>query len=446
MSELRKYQAEALALLTDAGRAIYADDMGTGKTPTSCRWLADTGAERSLVVSPRGQILKQWERELTIWHPDCVTLDGRGTKQKRNDKREAFAGGALLLGSYEGMRTDVAGLIDARLDTVIFDESHHLKNRQTSMFRQAAKLARRAERVLLVTGTPILNDAEELWSALHLIDAKGYPSFWAWARRHFDVEQTTFHGTLPQPVTLVRDLLPGHDEILRSQLDGLLVQRPLSLLLPNLPPVETEIIDVELSGRERTAYDTMKSKFWSQLGGDLIYASNEVAKITRLRQITSDWSAFEPDEIGSKVRACAEWLEHSEKALILVSFKQTAYALQALLGKDRALTYTGDDTDREREVAIDKFQQDDGPQVIIGTHGVVGEGVDGLQIANRIGFIDRDWTPARNDQAIARLRRSGQRSKVLVTHFVARNTVDQDVTAALERKQSVIDSLLNVAP
>jgi SNF2 family DNA or RNA helicase len=82
-------------------------------------------------------------------------------------------------------------------------------------------------------------------------------------------------------------------------------------------------------------------------------------------------------------------------------------------------------------------------RVLVGTLATLGEGVDGLQVARHMIRLDRDWTPARNDQAVARLRRSGQKRAVVVHDIVAHDTIDAVVERALRVKQNVIESVLD---
>ena len=82
-------------------------------------------------------------------------------------------------------------------------------------------------------------------------------------------------------------------------------------------------------------------------------------------------------------------------------------------------------------------------RVLSGTISTLGEGVDGMQVAHYMVRLDRDWTPARNEQAIARIRRSGQlHDAVVVYDLIARNSLDEVIEAALASKTSVIDALL----
>lgn len=443
MRELRPYQIEAVNFIEAASRVVYADAPGTGKTGTTLAALRDLGSERTLIVAPL-DVLRHWQAEANeVGYPDVLL--GHGNAKKRNEARLCCASWgepvALAL-NYEAVRSDWEHLLKLGFDTIVCDEAHRLKNRSSVTFKQVAKIARRVDSVVLVTGTPILNRADELWSLLHLIDPKTYPSYWRWANEHFILEQTTFGGTVIRPVTLVHGLKPGHEDALREQLRDVLIQRPLDVLLPDMPPVTEVSVEVELTPAERKAYDEMRRRFWTKLDDEVIWAPNEVAKITRLRQLASDWSAFCPDGGGSKVRATAELCRdlEPEQVLVLTGFQETAYQVAEALGPECSVV-TGAMSRDARDKSLSAFKAGEA-RVLVGTLGVLREGVDGLQVARNIVLLDRDWTPARNEQAVARVRRSGQSLPVNVYSIVALDTIDATVDRALRDKRAVIDSIL----
>lgn len=449
--ELREYQQVALKRMALSGRSVYGDDPGTGKTPTTLRWLEELGAQQTLIVAPLA-VLRHWEREAARW-TGIRTFLCSGTKVERQTARQRFdvqAGPKAIITNYETLRGDVAHWAGSRRwDAFVCDEAHRLKGRSTQTFKAAGLVARRSEYLALVTGTPVLNRADEIWSLLHLIDPKRYSSFWRWAGTHFEIETTYFHGRVSRPVRLVHGLLPGHEEIIRDELAERLTKRPIEELLPDMPDIVETTLEVDLKPFERRAYDSMAKRFWLEIDGRVILASNEISKITRLRQLASDignLDRFEHfDFVGAKVAATADLLaDRGGQSIVLCSYKGTVYALIDLLAK-RGLSagaFTGDQSPVDRNETIVSFAEG-ALDVVVGTHGALGEGVDGLQVADHIVLLDRDWTPARNEQAIARIRRSGQVAEhVFVTNIVARDTIDQTVAAALDGKQAVIDTIL----
>ncbi|SRR5579885_884952 len=428
-ADLRPDQLASLAQLAARDRAIYVAPPGAGKSATSSRWLSGS----SLVICP-ANVRNHWIREIARW-TDTNATRGWGTPKRRERARWHATDGGVLVINYESFRQDVDALVKLPWQSVVFDEAHRLRGRDTLLHKSAAKLARRVPRLLFVTGTPVLNRAEELWSYLHMLDPKQYPSFWRWAREHFMIEQTTFWGRLPRPITLVHDLKPGAAAVIREQIAEFLVEGPG----PDLPDVIETIIDVDLSPAERKLYDSMVTHNWLQTDdGTVVQAINEVAKITRLRQLVSGWEQVGSD---SKVKAAIELATdlEPEQVVILTAYRESADRLGEALRCP--VIHGGVDLVR-RDLRMAEFKSGTA-RCLVGTLATIGEGTDGLQVARHVVLLDRDWTPARNEQAIGRIRRSGQQSRNLCAwHVVARDTVDQTVAEALARKTDVIQAVL----
>ena len=127
------------------------------------------------------------------------------------------------------------------------------------------------------------------------------------------------------------------------------------------------------------------------------------------------------------------------KFLVFSRFKQTIYALQKELG-DSAVVITGDTEDIDLE--IESFKKP-GKQVLLATIGAIGEGVDGLQhISDAVIFIDKDWSPAVNNQAVGRLVRKGQKNNVKVYDVQIENTIDEYVEKLLTIKMGDIEKVI----
>lgn len=444
--DLRPYQKGALERILGRGRMIYADAPGTGKTPTSLAWLHAAEVRRALIVAPL-PVLHHWESLAGVWWPGAEVHVGHGSAKRRAAARERVfeaVGPSGLVVNYEAFRADHEHYL-GRFDAAVFDEAHRLKNRRAQVRKAAGKVARRVNRLLLVTGTPLVNSADELWSSLNLLDHKAYPSYWRWTREHFRTEDIMPRGRVGRPVTLVGDLKYGHEALVREQIAGVLIQRPIEELLPDLPDVTETTVLVDLSPSERKAYTSMLERFWMVVDGEVVQASNTVSQMTRLRQLASDWSEMGGDT-GSKVTSAAELVAdlHPEQAVVICAYKASVRSLRAALDKRgiTTVTYTGDDVQDRRDDAVKAFREGRA-QVLVGTHGAVGEGVDGLQVARHIVMYDRAWTPAANEQAIARIRRSGQSAtKVNVVYIEAKGTIDQYVAEVVEGKQSVFDALV----
>lgn len=452
LPELRPYQEQAVAHLDRVRRGIYADAPGTGKTPATLQWLRDIdnqptgGPRRHLIVAPL-PVLDHWVEEAAVWYPDLTMVVGAGTPTERADARvraSTAKGHSVLLLHYEGLRIESKALSarSGAFDTLVCDEAHRLKGRSTLVTKAARLMARRVARVALLTGTPVMNRAEELWSLLNLLDPGEYTSFWRFVHTYFETEQRNYH-TSPRPVTIIGDVKPERLDDLRALVRPVMIQRTLDECLPNLAEAVEILHPATLTPAERKAYKALDKHSWLDLGGGkILQAENHLAKATRLRQMASDCGSVLSTGTGGKALAAIELCQGTlvaEQVVVLTAYKATARAIAEALG-DEAVIYTGDEDELARRRALSSFKAGKA-RVLVGTLATLGEGVDGLQVARYLVMVDRDWTPARNEQAIARLRRSGQGGTVVVYHVFAEGTIDEDVAQALAKKEEVIASL-----
>jgi SNF2 family DNA or RNA helicase len=276
---------------------------------------------------------------------------------------------------------------------------------------------------------------------------KDFRSFHAWVDEHFKITYANYRGKM---VKQIGDFLPGHEDIVRAQLSGVIIQRELAELFPGevwIEEPEHIAIDVELSKAERKIYDSLVEHSWAQTEmRKPIIGSNALSVQTKLRQMSSDWGNIDPDlAIGSKITAAVELipeLAREKPVLVLATYRATCNRLaQALSDKGlRVAVWTGEFTNWQ----VDGMQYflDGEYDVVVGTIASLAEGVDGLQYrTNQLVMLDHDWTYAVNEQAIGRLKRQGQSLRTVVYHLYAKDTVDRTVLSANLRKLNVTQTL-----
>jgi SNF2 family DNA or RNA helicase len=420
---------------------------GTGKTPTTLVALQEAGPHRVLIVAPKTMV-GHWIDLAAVWYPALQVVDGTGNRDLRQCARALVRGKperptALVL-NYEAMRTDVETLSDIVWGALVADECHRLKNRRALVTKTAKRLTRHPRMwCWLLSGTPIPNRPEEAWSLLNLIDRHRFSSYWNWVEEHCTTEPIYKGRMRVANARTITGLQPGAVERVREQLADVLLYRTLEELLPDLPEVTTTTVTVALDDEERRIYDHLSERYWAELGdGILLQAPNDVARITRLRQMVSDISILRPGEPGTKVRAAAELASDLEPAqvVVLTWSRGAAEGVAGLVGGE---FIHGGVSAGERRRILDSFKSGD-LRVLAGTLSTLGEGMDGMQVAHHMIRLDRDWTPARNEQAIARIRRSGQRSDaVFCWDITAADTVDAVVERALRHKEDVLTAVLS---
>jgi SNF2 family DNA or RNA helicase len=362
--------------------------MGGRKTGTTASWLRQSPARRTHVVAPKSVHVTHWYNELQRWWPEAVVWIGRGTKALRLHNIDAATQvfddrPSVYVCTYDAMKADEAELLRAKFDAVVFDEGHKLKGRTTQVAKSANRFAK-AQRCLVVTGTPVMNKAEELWQYLHMLFPKDFRSFHAWVDEHFKITYANYRGKM---VKQIGDFLPGHEDIVRAQLSGVIIQRELAELFPGevwIEEPEHIAIDVELSKAERKIYDSLVEHSWAQTEmRKPIIGSNALSVQTKLRQMSSDWGNIDPDlAIGSKITAAVELipeLAREKPVLVLATYRATCNRLaQALSDKGlRVAVWTGEFTNWQ----VDGMQYflDGEYDVVVGTIASLAEGVDGLQ-------------------------------------------------------------------
>jgi SNF2 family DNA or RNA helicase len=294
-----------------------------------------------------------------------------------------------------------------------------------------------------------------------MINPRRYSSYWKWCNDFCEIiddviyiksmnQQTGNLVTRQQTIKKIGGVKEDMEGVLRQQLRDVMIRRSIEELLPEIPEVTTIRHEVELSSQERKLYDQMNEFYFAQnensdLGPEMIvFASNEVAKYTRLRQLASDWSIVSTgsEQIfrSSKMQALKEIIDDLDPEPVVI-FSYFARVIDNVADMLNCPKLTGN-TPRNDRAQIQSAFQSGQFRCIAGTIGTMSESID-LFRARHVIFLDFDWTPARNDeQAIGRVRRFGQQSDRIFKHaIIARDTIDEYVEEVLANKQAVIESL-----
>lgn len=449
--ELRKYQEDAVEFLLSHRRCIYGHAAGSGKTPTTLVALEKAGPWRTLCVAPKS-VLSHWAEEAAVWYPGLEVVPGWGTAAQRSAARERVAAmpeaPVMLLANYEAVRQDIADLVDITWGSLIIDEAHRLKSRSTVITKCVKRLTAHPRMWLwMLSGTPFPNRPQEIWSLLNLIDRHRFSSYWRWVESHCEVERLHTYKRMSYPAPkIIAGLKDGAEERVRAQLADVLLYAPLAELIPDLPDCTIEPVYVALDAEERRTYDSLVRRAWADIDGEIMMTSNEVSRQTRLRQVVSSMDSFggERAKPGSKIAAAVELISDIEPEAVLTLCWSRAAAERVARETGGAFIHGGTSS-AERARIMGDFTSGR-VRSLAGTTATLGEGVDGLQVARVLIRLDRSWVPSQNEQAVARLQRSGQKRAVLVYDLIARDTIDEVIEQALRDKQEVIDALLQQKP
>jgi SWI/SNF-related matrix-associated actin-dependent regulator of chromatin subfamily A-like protein 1 len=421
--ELHPFQRAGVRYALERRRTFIADEQGLGKTVQALATLQADGAFPAVVVCPASMKLT-WERESLHWLPErsVAVLDGRAETGWTEEAEEA----EIVVLNYDILEAHLERLAGREPLAVVFDESHYVKNPSAARTKAALELVGRLPDGALrlnLTGTPVLNRAEELVAQLRVLGRLG--EFGSGARL-----TRRFRGA-------------GSDDRLHWNLRAhCYVRRTKEQVLPQLPAKRHDTVPVLLSNEHEYRLAEHDVIAWLQsLPLDLRAIDAKVAAALRAEQLVRLNNLRQLAARGKLPTALAWIADFLASGEPLVVFAEHIATQRAVLDRfPDALHILGSDSTQNRQRAVDSFQREDGPQLIVCALKAASQGIT-LTRASNVAFLELDWTPARHDQAEDRLHRIGQESAVTAWYLLAPDTIDETMAELLERKRSLIDAV-----
>ncbi len=421
--ELHPFQRAGVRYALERRRTFIADEQGLGKTVQALATLEADEAFPAVVVCPASMKLT-WERETHIWLPgrSVALLDGRGESPWPAEAQEA----EILVLNYDILDAHLDRLVAREPRALVLDESHYVKNararRTKAGLELAAALPEGALRLAL-TGTPVLNRPEELVAQLRVLGRLKEFGSGARLKRRFRKA--------------------GSDDRLHWNLRAhCYVRRTKEQVLPQLPAKRHDTVPVLLSNEAEYRLAEKDVVAWLQtLPLDLRTIDAKVAAALRAEQLVRLNQLRQLAAAGKMPTALAwigDFLESGEPLVVFAEHIAIQKEISARF--PGSVHIFGSDTQRKRQDAVDAFQSENGPQLIVCSMRAASQGIT-LTRASNVAFVELDWTPARHDQAEDRLHRIGQDSAVTAWYLLAPETIDETMATLLERKRTVIDAI-----
>jgi hypothetical protein len=423
---LRAYQkvgVDWLCFLRDAGLgAVLADDMGLGKTlQTLC---AVSG--RTLIVCPKS-VVHNWEAEAKRFRPGLSLSIYQGPRRELDKRAD------LTITTYAILRLDAERLAAESWDTVVLDEAQAIKNPDSQVSRAAYAL--KANFPVALSGTPLENRLEELWSMFHF------------SHRGLLSGRSQFRDRYSLPIEQGNKKKLAE---LREKTKPFILRRLKREVAPELPPRTDMVLEVELEPTERELYTAVRAATHKdvleklQRGGNVLQA---LEALLRLRQAACHPSLVpgQHAETSSKIEALLESLEQvaaeGHKALVFSQWTSLLDLVEPHLEKAGLRSVRLDGRTRDRAAVVNEFQSDSGPPVMLTSLKAGGTGLN-LTAADHVFLLDPWWNPAAEDQAADRAHRIGQARPVLVYRLIAKDTVEEGILALQAKKRALADAAL----
>jgi len=442
---LRPYQQEGLDWLQhliecDVG-GVLADDMGLGKTLQTIAHLAaekESGrmSEPAMILMPTS-LIGNWQRELKKFAPHLKVLVLHGPK--REARRSELAAADVVLTTYPLLLRDLEHFRDRDFHLLILDEAQAIKNPRSQINKAVGALSARHR--LCLSGTPVENNLEELWSLFDFL----MPGFLGDADR--------FRTAFRTPIE--RDGNAQKLEALRAAVAPFILRRMKEHVARDLPPKTELVRPVELAGDQRELYESIRAAAHSEvrtairkkgIPGSTIAILDALMK---LRQVCCD-PRLVTTPSARTVQSSAKYalffellttqLEQGRRVLVFSQFTRMLALLSSGL-KERGIRHldlTGSTMDRQK--VVDAFEAREADVFLISLKAG-GTGLN-LTSADTVVHYDPWWNAAAQSQATDRAYRIGQTKPVFVYNLIVAGSVEERMLRLQQKKQQLAATLL----
>ena len=447
---LRPYQREGLGwlrFLQEFGLGgCLADDMGLGKTAQVLALLAGRKRGRSakpaLVVAPRSVVF-HWREEAGRFAPRLRVHEHVGLQRWANvgAMPKAFLGFDVVLTTYGTLVRDIARLTEVEFHLVVLDEANAIKNARSQ--RAKATCALRADHRLALSGTPIENSLDELWSLFEFLN----PGMLGRATAFRELLAGQRAGRAPgAPAT---DFSVRLREVLRP----FFLRRTKDAVLHDLPEKTEQVVRCDLEGDQRRDYEQLRDHHRTNLRRKIATAGLAKSKmhvleaLLRLRQIACHRGLIDRKlqaESSAKLETLLPMLDDvvrgGHKALVFSQFTSfLAIVRDRLTTQGLAHEYLDGKTTK-RQAAVERFQSDPACKVFLLSLKAGGVGLN-LTAADYVFLLDPWWNPAVETQAIDRTHRIGQTRRVFAYRLIAKGTIEEKLLDLQRDKRALADAL-----
>lgn len=433
--------------------------MGCGKTLTA---IAIAGAayqmgkiDRVLVVAPTS-VVPVWPKEFEDYADfkyTCRSL--MGTKNQRIQTLKdlkAFPFKALKVAviNYESTwRDDLReALEDYDADMIIADESQRIKTFDSRQSKEMHRLGDQARYKLILSGTPVQNNAIDIWSQYRFLDASIFgKNFYAFRNRY-----AIMGGFNRKQIIGYKDL----DELIKKEHSiAFRVTKEEAL---DLPEQVFEARRVEFGDKEKRLYDTIRRNSYAELAnGDQITATTVLTKLLRLQQLAGGFLVTDdgdkPQLVNyAKLEALQDIItdyvnEAGKKLVIFARFIPEVHAIIDMVNKTlpkgkKAVSIYGAIKKEDRGPIVQQFQTDPDTMVFIGQIDTAGTGIT-LTAADTCVYYSKNFNYATYEQSLSRIHRIGQRNACTYIDLIAAGTVDERIDAALKKKEDMAKTVVD---
>lgn len=436
----RQYQIDGIKFAEQSNvRCLIADEQGLGKTIQALGILRLHPELLPALVVTKTTIKNQWFHELAEW----CGMEQYLTQVISSSKEKAIPGFSIYVTTWDMLKNDQC-FSAVTIKTLILDECQAIKNHLSGRAKAAQDIAKQAEHVIALSGTPIKNNAGEYFTVLNILQPTRFPEYNRFIREYCDY----YEGSYGYKIGGL-----SNSELFHQETKDFILRRTREEAAPDLPRINRIFHHVELDKKLNSAYKEAMKEL-----DDLLYADEDVNTITsmitimtKMRKITGVSKAaveavdYTMDFLASNDRKITIFTHHHSATNLLINNlnreidkinKETGLTMNHVLHLSSELN-----ADRRTEV-VRQFREEN-YRVLVASTLAAGEGLN-LQFCSDAIMLERQWNPANEEQAEGRFARIGSiANQINVIYFIASETIDEYFTELVEQKRAIVASTLD---
>lgn len=459
---LLKYQRAGISYFSKEkrnGRGLLADDMGLGKTIQGIGLAKMYKKDWPVVVIAPASLLLNWKKEFLKWLPN--DLKEEDVYVMKNGKMNPKGKVTICSFNYTIKKShQIINYLSGR-GVVLVDEAHNIKNLEAQRTQAVIKIAHLTRRYLAMTGTPLLNRPDELFSILHSVDPTEWNDYRNFIITYCDAQEIK-SGKNNRKILLPTGV--SNDKVLFKKLrDSFMCRRLKKDVLTQLPPKRRYTLSLDANVNEVNQTQEYLEHYREIICYGLINNNYDLEKTKRFilseKTIDAGKGLFEAYQLTgrSKIKSLCQWLEDKiggelEKVIIFGHHEKFLDALQNQIDEinskrkeDSKIGYMRIDGKTSKEKRFDnqeKFQKDKNCNVAILSINAANSGLT-LTAASVLIMGELPWTPGVSRQAEDRVHRIGQENDVDIYYTIADNTLDGALWHMLQMKSTIASNILD---
>ena len=418
-----EHQKEAIKSLVENKKFILADDMGLGKTTSTIIAALETGAKKILIICP-ASLKINWQREIENYS-DRPTSIIEGKKWEDGDF--IIINYDIIKNFHDEKKKSDSVLLKTKFDLVIIDEAHYIQNKQAQRTKLINDFVSNVDRLWLLTGTPITSRPINYFNLLNLIECPVAKNWMAYVKRYCNGFQFQAGRRKIWNVSGASNL-----EELRDRTAPLVLRRLKENVL-DLPDKIITPVYLRLKSKE---YEALMGEYydWYDKNGESDSLTLQFTKLTKVRQVIAE------EKVASTIEICENIVEQGKKVIVFTNFTKTLEMILEHFGK-KAVRLDGQMSQKERQMSVDRFQNEEDVMVFVGNIKAAGVGIT-LTAGEAVVMNDLSFLPSDHSQAEDRSYRYGQKNNVLVYYPIFDNTVEGIIYDILKKKKDIFETVM----